>query len=93
MAASLDQIYAAMLALNQVSGQLVTLLGGSSSTLNMNLSGITTAISHLPSTVGTSGSAPATPGSIVFSSSLAQIFILMQTSSGATVKVPAYSNP
>ena len=93
MAASLDQILQGILALNQVAGQLVTILGGSSSVLNMELASLATGVDNLPHTVGTSSVAPGTPGSISFSSSLAQSFILMQTSSGATVKVAAYSNP
>jgi hypothetical protein len=93
MAASLDTIYAAITALNQTASQLVSILGISSSVFNTNLTALTTAVSHLPSTVGTSTSVPSSPGSLVFSSSQAQAFILMQSSSGATYKIAAYSNP
>ena len=93
MAASLDTIYAAITALNQTASQLVSILGVSSSVFNTNLAALTTAVSHLPSTIGTSNVVPATPGSLSFTSSEAQAFILIQSSSGATYKLAAYSNP
>jgi len=50
-------------------------------------------ISKLPQTTASSSQAPQTNGTITFSSSLAEGFILFQSSSGATVKLPYYSNP
>jgi hypothetical protein len=93
MAATLDTIFSAITALNQTASQLVTILGNSSSVFNMNLAALTTAVGNLPHTIGGSSAAPASPGTISFSSSLATSFILMQTSSGVTAKVAAYSNP
>ncbi len=44
-----------------------------------------------PQVTGSSTSAPASNGTVTFSSSLAVGFILATTSSGATVKIPYYN--
>jgi hypothetical protein len=44
-----------------------------------------------PSTTASSSAAPATAGTITFSSSLASGFMLVQTSSGGTVKIAFYN--
>lgn len=56
------------------------------------ISKLTTTISSVfPGVTASSTLAPSTNGSIAFSSSLAAGFILVQTSSGATVKVAWYN--
>jgi hypothetical protein len=47
----------------------------------------------LPQITTSSTAAPASPGAISFNSSQATGFILVQTSSGSTVKVATYSDP
>jgi hypothetical protein len=49
--------------------------------------------SVFPNSTLSSTAAPATTGSITFTSSEAAGFMIVQTSSGGTVKVPFYSNP
>lgn len=93
MAMTLTDIFGAVNALNQVVSNLATILNSSSGVLITTLNGLTTAINQLPHSTATSSAAPATPGTIVFSSSLATGFMIMQTSSGTSVKVPTYSNP
>jgi FlaG/FlaF family flagellin (archaellin) len=53
-----------------------------------NLAGTVKAI--FPQVTGTSSKAPATAGSVTFTSSEASLFILVTTSSGFTGKVPIY---
>lgn len=50
----------------------------------------TTIASIFPQITATSTSAPATTGTITFTSSQAELFVLVTTSSGYTGKVPIY---
>lgn len=55
------------------------------------LNRLTTTVGNIfPQVTASSSSAPATTGSITFTSSEASGFLLVTTSSGATVKVPFY---
>jgi hypothetical protein len=47
----------------------------------------------LPTITASSTAIPASPGPLTFSSSQPEGFLLVQTSSGGTYKVPIYSNP
>ena len=91
--ASLTEIYTAMLAATQTLSALTQALTVSSGAFQTSLATLSNSILQLPHTTASSSAAPGTPGGITFSSSLATGFIIQTTSSGATVKVPYYSNP
>jgi hypothetical protein len=71
----------------------LTVINTSINALNQILGNMYSLLQTFPRTTASSSAAPGTVGTISFSSSLATGFVLLQTSSGATVKLPYYSNP
>lgn len=71
----------------------LTVINNSINALNQTIGNLYTLLQTFPRTTGTSSAGPTVAGSIVFTSSEATGFLLIQSSSGATVKVPYYSNP
>lgn len=88
--ASLTEIYSAMVAATQALSNLTLQLTSSRGTFITALNGLNASIGALPHTSAVSTVIPSSVGALSFPSSQPSEFLIVATSTGGTVKIPAY---